>query len=81
MEKTTFALFFGNRGFFLGELISQTRDQIVSALERAGYGYIVLNEGKTRFGAVETIEEGKLYAEFLRRNEGKYQGERIANAV
>lgn len=74
MKKTTFALYFGNRGFFPGELISAARESIVNACERNGYGYIIMDEALTRYGAVETIEEGRLYAEFLKAHDGEYDG-------
>ena len=54
MKKTTFALFFGNRGFFPGELIADARQSMIAACEAAGYGYIVMDEALTRYGAVET---------------------------
>ena len=34
----------------------------------------MLDEDATRHGAVETPEEGRLFAEFLRRQEGRFQG-------
>ena len=42
MRKTTFALFFGNRGFFPGELIGEARESMCRALEKNGYDYIQL---------------------------------------
>lgn len=74
MNKTIFALYFGNRGFFPGELIADARKDMVAACEKNGYGYIVMEESLTRYGAVETIEEGEKYAAFLKANEGKYDG-------
>lgn len=74
MKKMTFALFFGNRGFFPGELIAGARDSLCKALEDNGYGYIIMDENLTRYGAVETITEGKCYARFLEENKGKYDG-------
>ena len=65
MKKLTFALFFGNRGFFPGEVISESREKLSSAVSRLGYGYLMMEESLTRYGAVETIEEGRLFAEFL----------------
>ena len=73
-ENVTFALFFGNRGFFPGELIAGARKEMIQVLEENGYGYIVMDESLTRYGAVETIAEGKLYAQFLEDNKGKYDG-------
>lgn len=70
----TFALFFANRGFFPGELIDESRDELCNTLREKGYDYICMDGGKTRFDAVETPEEGKIYAEFLEENKGKYDG-------
>ncbi|AEF80177.1 L-fucose/L-arabinose isomerase family protein [Leadbettera azotonutricia] len=74
MTKLTFALFFGNRGFFPGELIADARRELIQAVEKAGYGYIAMDEKLTRFGAVETREEGRKYAAFLREHAGQFQG-------
>ena len=74
MSKITFALYFGNRGFFPGELIADARKELVEACEKNGYGYIVMDEALTRYGAVETIEEGEKYAAFLKKHEGEYDG-------
>lgn len=73
-EKTTFALFFGNRGFFPASLQASARDELTSALKRLGHRTIVLNQKATRYGAVETPAEGEAYAEFLRRNRGRFGG-------
>ena len=73
-RKTTFALFFGNRGFFPGELIASARKDMQDAMERNGFDYIIMEEKLTRFGAVETIEEGKLYNNFLKEHEGEFDG-------
>lgn len=72
--KTTFALYFGNRGFFPGESIAQAREKMIQAVVNGGYDYIVMEESLTRWGAVETIREGQLFADFLKENEGKYDG-------
>jgi len=73
-KKTTFALYFGNRGFFPGSLIAEARDQMVGALEGLGHDVLVMDANATRYGAVETAAEGAVYAEFLRQNRGKYGG-------
>ena len=65
MQKITFALFFGNRGFFPGELIADARAELTEAVFKVGYDYIMMEESETRYGAVETIEEGKKFARFL----------------
>ncbi len=75
MEKqTTFALFFGNRGFFPETLIDEARTEIKSRLDALGFNSISMDKSLTRYGAVETIAEGRIFAEFLKKNHGKYQG-------
>ena len=73
-KKTTFALCFGNRGFMPGELILEARREMAEAVTKAGYGYIMMDEKLTRYGAVETRAEGLLYHEWLKKNEGRYDG-------
>ncbi len=70
----TFALFFGNRGFFPASLIAGARDELSRLLQGWGYGVLMMDDAATRYGAVETTQEGQVYAEFLRQNRGKYHG-------
>ena len=74
MKRTTFALYFGNRGFMPAELIVDARREVVRAVTDAGYDYIMMDETSTRYGAVETREEGRVYARWLAENKGKYDG-------
>lgn len=73
-DKTTFAVFFGNRGFFPASLQSAARKEMKTALKAMGYKCIMLEEKATRYGAVETPAEGRTYAKFLADNRGKYGG-------
>jgi L-fucose isomerase-like protein len=73
-QKSTFALFFGNRGFFPATLIAQAREELSHQLQQWGYGILLMDESETRFGAVETPPEGEKYANFLKANHGKYDG-------
>ena len=73
-NKITFALYFGNRGFFPGEVIASAREDMKKAVTDAGFGFICMDEDKTRYGAVETIKEGAKYACFLEENKGKFDG-------
>ena len=73
-NKPTFALFFGNRGFFPASLMASAREEIKNRLEEMGYGTLLLDAEATRFGAVETPEEGRIYRNFLDENRGKYDG-------
>lgn len=70
----TFALYFGNRGFFPESLIGTARDEVADAVTAAGYDYIIPDADMTRYGAVETRDEGYLYAEWLESHRGEYDG-------
>jgi L-fucose isomerase-like protein len=72
--KTTFALFFGNRGFFPASLIKEARADLPRVLKEMGQKTLMLSATATRHGAVETPQEGELYARFLKENEGKFGG-------
>ncbi len=74
MKKMTFALCFGNRGFMPGELILGAREDMVKAVTDAGHDYIIMDADATRFGAVETRDEGRLWARWLKEHEGQYDG-------
>ncbi len=73
-DKTTFALFFGNRGFFPASLIAGARQELAAALKSMGHDVLMLDAAATRHGAVETPAEGAIYADFLRQNRGKFGG-------
>lgn len=74
MKKTTFALFFGNRGFFPASLIAGAREEMRRELTALGHEVLMLDESATRYGAVETPQEGEIFANFLRQNRGKFGG-------
>ncbi len=74
MKKQTFALYFGNRGFMPAELIESAREDMVKAVTDAGFDYLIMDENATRYGAVETRAEGRIYAEWLESHKGEYDG-------
>ncbi len=73
-NRITFALYFGNRGFFPESLIASARKELTSTLDKLGYNSLLLEETATRYGAIETPEEGRIYANFLAKNRGRYNG-------
>ncbi|NLX98734.1 MAG: hypothetical protein GXY83_21455 [Rhodopirellula sp.] len=73
-DKTTFALFFGNRGFFPASLLESARGELTEILGRLGHKTIVMDASATRHGAVETPDEGEKYANFLRQHRGQFGG-------
>jgi L-fucose isomerase-like protein len=72
--KTTFALFYGNRGFFPASLIAEARAELPRVLTAMGHDCIALDPAATRHGAVETPVEGARFAAFLRENRGRFGG-------
>ena len=74
VKKTTFAVFFGNRGFFPASLQAGARSDIRKALTALGHKVLMLDPKATRHGAVETPAEGEIYARFLREHKGEFGG-------
>lgn len=72
--KTTFALYFGNRGLFPASLIAGARKEMAGALHDLGHKSLLLEAGATRNGAVETVEEGRTFARFLEEHRGQFGG-------
>jgi L-fucose isomerase-like protein len=73
-KKPSFAVFFGNRGFFPASLQAAAREEVASSLRGLGYGVLMLDANATRYGAVETPAEGAIYARFLEEHRGEYEG-------
>jgi len=73
-RKTTFAVCFGNRGFFPASLQSQARAEMRTTLESLGHEVLMLDEDATPHGAVEAPEHGRTFARFLREHEGAVDG-------
>ena len=73
-QKTTFALLFGNRGFFPASLIESAREEMERELNVLGHEVLLSAPDATRYGAVETPVEGEVYANFLRAQRGKFGG-------
>ena len=74
MKKTTFALYFGNRGFFPESLIAGARRELKQRLTALGYGTLLLDAGATPHGAVESPADGAKYAAFLAAHRGQFDG-------
>lgn len=74
ISKSTFALYFGNRGFFPESLIADARKELSDTLTKLGYESLMMESSLTRYGAVESPEEGRTYARFLEDNRGKFEG-------
>ena len=56
-QKTKFALYFGNRGFFPAALIDSARRDLPRVLKSMGHDSIILDKNATRNGAIEITRE------------------------
>ena len=59
MAPLTFGLLVGNRGFFPGHLCGAGRRDMLSVLEKAGFGVVTLSQADTRFGSVESLDDAR----------------------
>jgi L-fucose isomerase-like protein len=73
-EKTTFAVMFGNRGFFPASLQSAARTEMLGTLKKLGHETLTMDPQATTHGAIETIQDGQKFAKFLHENKGRFGG-------
>jgi len=71
MNKTTFGVIVGNRGFFPDHLAKSGRKDILDVLKGNGYGAVAISPKDAKFGAVETFEEAKRCTELFKANAEK----------
>ncbi|MBI4877862.1 MAG: fucose isomerase, partial [Acidobacteria bacterium] len=74
MQKMTFGVIVGNRGFFPDHLAKSGREEMLAALKAAGHKGVCLTQEDTKYGAVETRAEAKACADLFRKNAGKIDG-------
>ena len=53
-SAVNFGVIVGNRGFFPDHLAKSGRQEMIAAIEGAGYGVVALSPEDSKFGAVET---------------------------
>jgi L-fucose isomerase-like protein len=73
-KKMTMGVIVGNRGFFPDHLAKSGREEILSALERAGINAVALGVEETKYGAVETREEARACAGLFQRHRDRIDG-------
>ncbi len=74
MQKVTFGVIVGNRGFFPDILAKQGRKDILEVLKENGYGAISLSMTDTKYGSVETYADAKKCAELFAKSKDKIDG-------
>ncbi|MFP4381441.1 MAG: L-fucose/L-arabinose isomerase family protein [Candidatus Sumerlaeia bacterium] len=73
-DKSRFALFFGNRGFFPSSLMKGAREEMPRILKELGHETEIMAADATNHGAVETPEEGEKYARWLAERKDRVDG-------
>lgn len=68
------ALLVANRGFFPSSVIEAAYAEMKTAFAKAGVECLTIEEGKTKYNAVETTEDGNIYHAFLAAHRGEYDG-------
>lgn len=74
MKQVTFGVIITNRSFFPAHLVSEERAKILSKLEKAGYGAVILSEAETKLGAVMTQEDARRCAALFKSNRDRIDG-------
>jgi L-fucose isomerase-like protein len=70
----TLAVIIGNRDFFPDVLVSEARKDLLGVFQRLGIEAVMLGEGDTKLGAVETWQHAKACADLFRRNRDRIDG-------
>ncbi|MEF2074512.1 L-fucose/L-arabinose isomerase family protein [Consotaella aegiceratis] len=73
-KPITFGLIVGSRQFFNGEPAKASRAEVIAQLDRLGVGYRILPFEATENGAVQSREDARLYADFLREHRDEIDG-------
>jgi L-fucose isomerase-like protein len=69
-KKICFGLIIGTRGFFNADLARQGRIDLIAQMEKLGFDYVLLPEGDTPTGSIETIEDAaKVSRLFIEKRE------------
>jgi L-fucose isomerase-like protein len=74
MANTTMGVIMGTRDFFPAEPVRQNRRVILKILEENNIQPIILDEGVTHLGAVETWEDAKKCGALFKTNQDKIEG-------
>jgi L-fucose isomerase-like protein len=73
--KETFGIIVGTRAYFNSALAVDVRKTLLEQLEKAGYGYVILDECDTPTGgSMETLNDGKKCANLFRAHREEIDG-------
>ncbi len=72
--RITFGVIVGNRGFFPDHLAKSGREEMISAIQNAGYGVVAVGADETKHGAIESRSEAARCAEVFQKNRASIAG-------
>jgi L-fucose isomerase-like protein len=72
--RATFGLIVGNRGFFPDHLARSGRQEMIAALESAGFQTVVAGPDDTKHGAIETHAEARFCADLFKARRDAIDG-------
>lgn len=73
-QQLTFGVIIGNRGFFPSYLVAEAREQAQALFANLGINAVMLEDGQTHLGGVETRQDAKICAELFRRHRDNIHG-------
>lgn len=73
-KKQTFGVIVSTRSFFPSHLVKTARDEITSLLDKLGYGYVMVGEQDTEYGAILTYEEARTCANLFKEHADEIDG-------
>jgi L-fucose isomerase-like protein len=72
--RITLGVIVGNRGFFPDHLARSGREEMLAAIQKAGYGVVAVGPEDTKHGAVETRAEAARCADLFKKNRDAIDG-------
>ena len=73
-RRVTFGMIVGNRGFFPDHLAKSGREEMLAAIQKAGYASVSVTPQDTKFGAVESRAEAVHCADLFMQHRDAIDG-------
>lgn len=74
MSKATLAVIIGNRDFFPDRLVTEARTDILNLFKEMDIEAVILDDGATKLGGVETWTHAKICADLFKKNAERIDG-------
>jgi len=70
----TFGMIVGNRGFFPDHLAKSGREDMIAAIEKAGFQVVTVGLNDTKYGAIESRNEAACCADLFKKHREDIDG-------